>query len=56
MLVGVGAALTLARFSEDFLILRAKNAGLPIALAPLALVMMNLSIRSARFRIASTAS
>ena len=42
MVVGVGAVLTLARFSEAFLILRAKNAGLPVALAPLVLVVMNI--------------
>ena len=37
-----GAALTLARFSEAFLILRADNLGLAIALAPLVLVGMNV--------------
>ena len=36
-----GAALTLARFSEAFLILRAANLGLAIAYAPLVLVAMN---------------
>lgn len=41
-MVGVGGVLTLARFSEAFLILRAKNAGLPLALAPLVLVVMNI--------------
>jgi MFS family permease len=40
--VGVGAVLTLARFSEAFLILRAQSVGLPIALAPLVLVVMNI--------------
>ena len=34
--------LTLARFSEAFLILRAQNAGLSLALAPLVLVIMNI--------------
>jgi MFS family permease len=42
IVVGVGAVLTLARFSEAFLILRAQNAGLSLALAPLVLVIMNL--------------
>jgi MFS family permease len=42
IVVGVGVVLTLARFSEAFLILRAKNAGLPLALAPLVLVVMNI--------------
>jgi len=40
--VAVGAVLTLARFSEAFLILRAQETGLPIALAPLVLVVMNV--------------
>ena len=42
IVVGVGALLTLARFSEAFLILRAQNAGLSLALAPLVLVIMNI--------------
>ena len=37
-----GAALTLARFSEAFLVLRATDLRLEIALAPLVLVAMNL--------------
>lgn len=41
IVVGVGAVLTLARFSEAFLILRVQNQGLSIALAPLVLVVMN---------------
>lgn len=40
--VGIGAAFTLARFSEAFLILRAVQGGLPVAYAPLVLVGMNL--------------
>lgn len=40
--VGIGVLFTMARFSEAFLILRANAEGLPIALAPLALVAMNL--------------
>jgi len=40
--VVIGAVLTLARFSEAFLILRAQGAGLPLTLAPLVLVVMNL--------------
>jgi MFS family permease len=42
VIVAVGALLTLARFSEAFLILRAQRAGLPLALAPLVLVVMNV--------------
>ncbi len=40
--VGIGAALTLARFSEAFLVLRAQQGGLPMALVPLLMVAMNL--------------
>ena len=40
--VGIGAALTLARFSEAFLVLRALQGGLPVALAPLVLIAMNV--------------
>jgi MFS family permease len=41
-IVAAGAVLTLARFSEAFLILRAESAGLSAALAPLVLVVMNV--------------
>ena len=40
--VAVAAVLTLARFSEAFLVLRAQNAGLAIALIPMVLVVMNV--------------
>jgi MFS family permease len=40
--VAVGAGLTLARFSEAFLVLRARDAGLSLALIPLVLVAMNV--------------
>lgn len=40
--VAVGVVFTLARFSEAFLVLRASDAGLPLALAPLVLVVMNI--------------
>jgi len=40
--VAVGAAFSLARFSEAFLVLRAQQAGLPLARVPLVLVGMNL--------------
>jgi MFS family permease len=42
IVVGVGAVLTLARFSEAFLILRAQNTGLSLAFAPVVLVIMNI--------------
>lgn len=38
----IGVAFSLARFSEAFLVLKANAEGLPLALAPLVLVMMNL--------------
>jgi MFS family permease len=41
--VAVAAVLTLARFSEAFLVLRAQEAGLAMALVPLVLVVMNLA-------------
>jgi MFS family permease len=40
-LTGIGGAFSLARFSEAFLILKAQEAGLPIALGPGVLVAMN---------------
>ena len=40
--VGVAAILTLARFSEAFLVLRAQNVGMAIALVPAILVVMNI--------------
>lgn len=40
--VGLGAIFTLARFSEAFLILRAEQIGIPMALVPLVMVAMNL--------------
>ena len=40
--VGIGAVFTLARFSEAFLVLRAQQGGLPLALTPLVLIVMNV--------------
>jgi MFS family permease len=40
--VAVGTILTLARFSEAFLILRAQSVGLTLALIPLVLIAMNV--------------
>jgi MFS family permease len=45
----VGAILTLARFSEAFLVLRARDAGLPAALVPLVLVVMNVVYASSAY-------
>ncbi len=41
-LVGLGAVVTLARFSEAFLVLRAQQGGIAIALVPLVMVAMNV--------------
>lgn len=41
-MVGIGAVFTLARFSEAFLVLRAQQTGVPVALVPLVMVAMNL--------------
>ena len=40
--VAIGAIFTLARFSEAFLLLRAQQGGLPLALVPLVLIGMNV--------------
>jgi len=40
--VFIGAVFTLARFSEAFLVLRAMQGGVPVALVPLVMVVMNL--------------
>ena len=40
--VVLAVVLTLARFSEAFLILRAQSVDLPIAMVPLVLVLMNI--------------
>jgi MFS family permease len=42
LVVGIGAVLTLARFSEAFLVLRAQDLGLALAWTPVVLVIMNL--------------
>ncbi len=42
IVVGIAAILTLARFSEAFLVLRAQNVGLPTAMAPWVMVVMSI--------------
>jgi MFS family permease len=42
MVVGVAAIFTLARFSEAFLLLRAQSVGMPVALVPVVMVVMNI--------------
>jgi MFS family permease len=41
-IVGIATIFTLARFSEAFLILRSQSVGLPMALAPAVMVLMNI--------------
>ena len=40
--VGIGFLFALARFSEAFLVLRAQQGGIPVALVPLVMVLMNV--------------
>lgn len=47
--VGIGAAFTLARFSEAFLVLRVQSGGLPLALVPLVLIVMNVVYAAAAY-------
>ena len=42
VITGIGVVFTMARFSEAFLILKASDEGLPLALTPLVLVAMSL--------------
>ncbi len=48
-IVALGAVLTLARFSEAFLVLRAKDLGLDIALVPLVIVVMSTVYAAASY-------
>lgn len=47
--VAVAAVFTLARFSEAFLVLKAQAVGLPIALVPAVMVLMNVVYASAAY-------
>ena len=47
--VGVGGLFTLARFSEAFLVLRAQQLGIALALVPLVMVAMNIVYASAAY-------
>jgi MFS family permease len=49
--VAVGTVLTLARFSEAFLILRAEGLELPLAMAPLVLIVMNIVYSASAYPI-----
>jgi MFS family permease len=41
VVVAIGAVFTLARFSEAFLVLRARDVGLPLAFVPVVMIAMN---------------
>ncbi|PVE23760.1 hypothetical protein DC522_14265 [Microvirga sp. KLBC 81] len=41
-MVGISAILTLTRFGDAFLVLRSQNVGLPLALVPTVMVVMNI--------------
>lgn len=47
--VGIGAVFTLARFSEAFLVLRAEQTGVAMALVPLVMVAMNLAYAASAY-------
>ena len=49
LVVLLGAVFTLARFSEAFLVLRAEDAGLGLAMVPAVMVVMNLCYAGAAF-------
>lgn len=49
LIVAVGAVLTLARFSEAFLILRAQNIGMALAWIPMVLVVMSVVYSAAAY-------
>jgi MFS family permease len=49
LVVAFGCVLTLARFSEAFLVLRAADAGLAFRFAPLALVAMNVAFAATSY-------
>jgi MFS family permease len=49
LVVLLGAVFTLARFSEAFLVLRAEDAGLGLAVVPAVMVVMNLCYAGAAF-------
>ena len=49
LVVAVAVVFSLARFSEAFLVLRARGVGLPIMLVPLVMVVMNLVYATGAF-------
>jgi MFS family permease len=55
IVVGIAAVLTLARFSEAFLVLRAKDVGLPLAMAPWVMVVMSVVYAAVAYPAGSAA-
>lgn len=53
--VAVAFAMTLARFSDAFLILRAQDVGLSTALAPLVMVVMNIAFGASSYPVGKLA-
>jgi len=50
-IVGLGAVFTLARFSDAFLVLRARSVGLDVMWAPLIMVVMNVVYAAAAYPV-----
>jgi hypothetical protein len=48
-IVGIATLLTLARFSEAFLLLAAQHVGMAVALIPAVLVMMNITYAASAY-------
>ena len=55
LVVLVGAVFTLARFSEAFLVLRARDVGLGLAYIPIVMVVMNITYAGAAYPAGSAA-
>jgi len=55
IVVGIAAILTLARFSEAFLVLRGQNVGLPVAAAPWVMVVMSVVYAAVSYPAGSAA-
>jgi MFS family permease len=49
LVVGIGSAFTLARFSEAFLVLRAQDVGLAVAYVPAVMIAMNVVYAGAAY-------
>lgn len=49
LVVGLGAVFTLARFSEAFLVLRARDVGLALGAVPLVMIVMNVFYAGAAY-------